>query len=45
MLMRQSYRASRLVVDTGLHSMSWTREQVQKYMHGGGMGPYPEMEK
>jgi uncharacterized protein (DUF885 family) len=33
MLMRQSYRASRLVVDTGLHSKGWTREQVEKYMH------------
>jgi uncharacterized protein (DUF885 family) len=33
MLMRQSYRASRMVVDTGLHSMGWTRQQVQQYMH------------
>jgi uncharacterized protein (DUF885 family) len=33
MLMRQSYRASRLVVDTGVHSKGWTREQVETYMH------------
>jgi uncharacterized protein (DUF885 family) len=33
MLGYQIWRAARLVVDTGLHSKGWTREQALKYMH------------
>jgi uncharacterized protein (DUF885 family) len=33
MLSYQAWRASRLVVDTGIHAQGWTREQAQAYMH------------
>ncbi len=33
MLGYQIWRAARLVVDTGIHSKGWTREQALKYMH------------
>ena len=33
MLSYQMWRATRLVVDTGVHTQGWTREQAQKYMH------------
>ena len=32
MLSFQAWRASRLVVDTGMHALGWTREQTQQYL-------------
>jgi uncharacterized protein (DUF885 family) len=33
MLSYQMWRASRLVVDTGIHAKGWTREQAQQFLH------------
>jgi uncharacterized protein (DUF885 family) len=44
MLGWQIWRAGRLVVDTGIHSQNWTREQALKYMHDYTALPDHEIE-
>jgi uncharacterized protein (DUF885 family) len=44
MLGYQIWRATRLVVDTGVHSEGWTRDQALKYMHDYTALPDHEIE-
>ena len=44
MLEAQSFRAARLVVDSGLHAMGWTREQAITFMHERGSLPMVDAE-
>ncbi len=39
MLDAQSFRAARLVVDSGLHAMNWTRDQAIEFMNERGSLP------
>ncbi|MGI8999502.1 MAG: DUF885 domain-containing protein [Candidatus Limnocylindria bacterium] len=39
MLDAQSFRAARLVVDSGVHAMNWTRDQAIEFMHERGSLP------
>ncbi len=41
-LQGELWRAVRLVVDTGLHSKGWTRDQVIKYMHDNSSVSTPD---
>ena len=44
MLEAQSFRAARLVVDSGLHAMGWTRQQAIDFMHERGSLPMVDAE-
>jgi len=44
MLDAQAFRASRLVVDSGLHAMSWTRDKAIEFMHERGTLPMVDAE-
>ncbi len=44
MLEAQSFRAARLVVDSGLHAMGWTRERAIEFMHERGSLPLVDAE-
>ena len=44
MLDAQSFRAARLVVDSGLHAMNWTRDQAIAFMHERGSLPMVDAE-
>jgi uncharacterized protein (DUF885 family) len=35
-LASERFRAARLVIDTGIHSLGWTREQALDYLHAHG---------
>ena len=44
MLEAQSFRASRLVVDSGLHALDWTRDQAIAFMNERGTLPMVDAE-
>jgi uncharacterized protein (DUF885 family) len=44
MLETQAFRASRLVVDSGLHAMGWTRERAIRFMNERGALPMVDAE-
>jgi uncharacterized protein (DUF885 family) len=44
MLDAQSFRAARLVVDSGLHAMGWTRQRAIDFMHDRGSLPMVDAE-
>ena len=44
MLDAQSFRAARLVVDSGLHAMGWSRDQAIAFMHEHGSLPMVDAE-
>jgi uncharacterized protein (DUF885 family) len=44
MLDAQSFRAARLVVDSGIHAMRWTRQQAIDFMHERGSLPMVDAE-
>ncbi|HEY7737895.1 MAG TPA: DUF885 domain-containing protein [Candidatus Limnocylindria bacterium] len=44
MLDAQSFRAARLVVDSGLHAMGWTRDRAITFMHERGSLPMVDAE-
>jgi uncharacterized protein (DUF885 family) len=44
MLDAQSFRAARLVVDSGLHAMGWSRERAIEFMHEHGSLPMVDAE-
>ncbi|MGP7797089.1 DUF885 domain-containing protein [Sphingomonas sp. CLY1604] len=44
MLSYQAWRASRLVVDTGIHTLGWSRARAQAYLRGNTALPDHEIE-
>ncbi|MDQ2690393.1 MAG: DUF885 domain-containing protein [Chloroflexota bacterium] len=44
MLEAQAFRAARLVVDSGLHAMGWSRDQAVTFMHERGWLPTVDAE-
>ncbi len=44
MLEAQAFRASRLVVDSGMHAMGWDRERAVRFMHERGALPMVDAE-